>query len=112
MAGTVLNGRVFRTAAGNEPVRDWLKRLSRGDGRVIGDEVGMAAAKAVLGWKLTQEMKRLKLSKAAFAARLGTSKSQVYRVLDPKNETVSLETLKKAAAAVGKKLRLELVDAA
>jgi len=85
---------------------DWLKQEG------IRDDVRMAAAKAVLAWQLTEEMKRLKLSKAAFAARLGTSKSQVYRVLDPKNETVSLETLKKAAAAVGKKLKLELVDAA
>ena len=85
---------------------DWLKEEG------IRDDVRMAAAKAVLAWQLSQEMKRLKLSKAALAARLGTSKSQVYRVLDPANETVSLETLKKAAAAVGKKLRLELVDAA
>ncbi|HEX6842915.1 MAG TPA: helix-turn-helix domain-containing protein [Stellaceae bacterium] len=85
---------------------DWLREEG------IREEVRMAAAKAVLAWQLAQEMKRLKLSKAAFAARLGTSKSQVYRVLDPENETVSIETLKKAAAAVGKKLRLELVDAA
>ena len=85
---------------------DWLREEG------IREEVRMAAAKAVLAWQLAQEMKRLKLTKAALAARLGTSKSQVYRVLDPENETVSLETLKKAAAAVGKKLRLELVDAA
>ncbi len=85
---------------------DWLREEG------IYDEVRMATAKAVLAWQLAQQMKRLKMSKAAFAAKLGTSKSQVYRVLDPKNDAVSLATLKKAAAAVGKKLRLRLVDAA
>jgi antitoxin HicB len=77
----------------------------------IRDEVYEHALKAVLAWQLGQEMKRQKLSKAALAKRLGTSRTEIYRVLDPENEAVSLGTLKKAAAAVGKKLRLELVDA-
>jgi antitoxin HicB len=75
------------------------------------DEVYEHALKAVLAWQLEQAMKRQKLSKAALAKRLGTSRTEIYRVLDPENEAVSLGTLKKAAAAVGKKLRLELVDA-
>jgi antitoxin HicB len=76
----------------------------------IRDEVYEHALKAVLAWQLGQEMKRRKLSRAALAKRLGTSRTEIYRVLDPENEAVSLGTLKKAAA-VGKKLRLELVDA-
>lgn len=55
-------------------------------------------------------MKDQGMSKTALAAKLGTSRTEVYRVLDPKNDTVSLATMKKAAAAVGKKLRLELID--
>lgn len=77
----------------------------------IRDEVYEHALKAVLAWQLDQEMKRQKLSKTALAKRLGTSRTEIYRVLDPANEAVSLGTLKKAAVAVGKKLRLELVDA-
>lgn len=82
---------------------DWLKKEG------IRDEVRTATAKGVLAWQLTEQMKRLKMSKKGLAAKLGTSKTQVYRVLDPTNEAVSLATLKRAAEAVGKKLRLELV---
>jgi len=77
----------------------------------IRDEVYEHALKAVLAWQLGQEMRKQKLSKAALAKKLGTSRTEIYRVLDPENEAVSLGTLKKAAAAIGKKLRLELVDA-
>ncbi len=77
----------------------------------IRDEVREHALKAVLAWRLGDEMRRQKLSKAALAKRLGTSRTEIYRVLDPENEAVSLGTLKKAAAALGKRLRLDLVDA-
>ncbi len=77
----------------------------------IRDEVYEHALKAVLAWRLGDEMRRQKLSKAALAKRLGTSRTEIYRVLDPENEAVSLGTLKKAAAALGKRLRLDLVDA-
>jgi hypothetical protein len=43
---------------------------------------------------------------------LGTSRTEIYRVLDPRDDAVSLATLKTAAAALGKRLRLDLVDAA
>jgi len=76
------------------------------------EEVREVAAKTVLAWQISQEMKRQKLSKAAMARKLGTSPTEIYRVLDPRNDAVSLATLKKAAAALGKRLHLELVDAA
>jgi antitoxin HicB len=78
----------------------------------IYEEVREAAAKAVIAWQLVEQMKTKKLSKAALARQLGTSATQINRVLDPKNEAVSLATLKKAAHALGKRLRVELVDAA
>jgi len=81
------------------------------DEQGIKDEVYEHALKAVLAWQLGREMRRQKLSKAALAKRLGTSRTEIYRVLDPDNEAVSLGTLKKAAAVLGKRLRLDLVDA-
>ncbi|MBI3706417.1 MAG: hypothetical protein HY246_01820 [Proteobacteria bacterium] len=45
------------------------------------------------------------------ARRLATSRSQLDRLLDPRNDTVTLRTLAKAARVVGKRLRLDLIDA-
>jgi antitoxin HicB len=53
----------------------------------------------------------MRLTKAALARKLHTSRSQIERVLDPNNDDVSVATLRKAAEAVGQKLRPELVAA-
>ncbi len=54
-------------------------------------------------------MKEEGLSKTAMASRMETSRSALERLLDPDNESVTLATLQKAAAAIGRQLRLELV---
>ncbi len=54
-------------------------------------------------------MKEQKLTKSAMAKRMETSRPQLDRLLDPNNVSVTLDTLTKAAAAVGRKVRLELV---
>jgi len=66
------------------------------------------AVKAVLAYKLQQAMKEQNVSKARMAERMETSRSQLDRLLDPENESVTLHTLKRAAAAVGMRLELEL----
>ena len=76
------------------------------------EETRERAIKAVLAWQLARAMKTRKISKSAMAKRLATSRSQLDRLLDPKNENVSLKTLARAARIVGKRLRLDLVDAA
>jgi antitoxin HicB len=76
------------------------------------EETTAHAIKAVLAWQLAQEMKKRKMTKTVMAKRLATSRSQLDRLLDPNSEAVTLATLKKAAALIGKKVRLELVDAA
>jgi len=48
------------------------------------------------------------LTKSAMAERMGTSRQQLDRQLDPTNESVTLQTLDRAAKAVGRRLRLEL----
>jgi antitoxin HicB len=67
------------------------------------------AIKEVLAWQIEQAMKAQKLSRKRLAERMGTSRSQVGRLLDPKDGNVALMTLQRAAAIVGRKLRLELV---
>jgi len=54
-------------------------------------------------------MSKRKLSNTAMAKRMGTSRAAVDRLLDPKNQAVTLKTLSRAAAAVGRTLHLELV---
>ncbi len=76
------------------------------------DEVETAAIKRVIAWQLAKAMKARKISKKTMAERMGTSRSQLDRLLDPENSAVQLQTIAKAARAVGKRLRLEMVDAA
>ena len=67
------------------------------------------AVKEVIAWQLAQAMQERKLSKARMAELLHTSRTQVNRLLNPAEGNVTLETLQRAADAVGRKLRLELV---
>ena len=76
------------------------------------DEVESVAIKRVIAWQLSEAMRTGKISKKLMAERLGTSRSQLDRLLDPENSAVHLRTIAKAARAVGKRLRLEMVDAA
>ena len=72
------------------------------------EEVEALATKRLIAHELSRVMAKEKLSKAALARRMGTSRSQVDRLLDPDNESVTLATLAKAATAVGQSLRVSL----
>jgi antitoxin HicB len=72
------------------------------------EECTETAIKKVLAWQIKQEMKKNNLSKSAMARKMNTSRSSLDRILDPINESVTLHTLKKAAHAVGRTLKLEL----
>jgi len=67
------------------------------------------AVKEVLAWQIGEAMKANKLSRQGLAQRMNTSRSQVRRLLDPKDGNVTLTTLQRAAKIVGRSLRLELV---
>jgi antitoxin HicB len=62
----------------------------------------------VVAWQLAQEMERQGITKAALTERMHTSRAQVDRILKAKGN-VTIETLQRAAALVGRELRLELV---
>jgi antitoxin HicB len=66
------------------------------------------AVTRVLAWQLSQEMERQGITKAALAERMHTSRSQVDRILKAKGN-VTIESLQRAAALVGRELRVELV---
>src|SRR5882762_342917 len=73
------------------------------------EEFEAVAIKEVLAWQLGEAMKAGNLSRKRLAERMGTSRSQVSRLLDPKDGNVTLSTLQRAAKIVGRSLRLELV---
>lgn len=76
------------------------------------DEVEAVAVKRVIAWQLSEAMKSAKISKKQMAERMGTSRSQLDRLLDPENGAVHLQTIARAARAIGKRLRLDMIDAA
>ena len=73
------------------------------------EEFEAVAIKEVLAWQIGEAMKANKLSRNGLAQRMNTSRSQVRRLLDPKDGNVTLATLQRAARIVGRSLRLELV---
>ena len=67
------------------------------------------AIKRVLARQLEAAMQSQNVSKVEMARRMGSSRSALDRLLDPENDSVTLGTLRKAAAAVGRQIRLELI---
>jgi antitoxin HicB len=74
----------------------------------IYEETQALAIKEVVVWQLMEAMEKQSLSKARLATLLKTSRSQVDRLLDPTRD-VTLSTLQRAAALVGRKVQIELV---
>ena len=69
------------------------------------------AIKEVVAWQLAEAMRERRLSKNQLAKQMNTSRTQVDRVLDPEAGNVTIETLQRAAAIVGRRVKLELVEA-
>lgn len=74
----------------------------------IRGEVEDLALKEIISDQIAAAMKKQGITKSAMAQRMGTSRRQLDRLLDPKNQSVTLHTLRRAASAVGRSLRVEL----
>jgi predicted XRE-type DNA-binding protein len=75
----------------------------------IYEEATATAIKRVLAGQVEAVMNEKQSSKAEMARRMHTSRAALDRLLDPEHDAVTLSTLRKAAVAVGRELRLELV---
>ena len=82
---------------------DWLKEEG------LYEATTNAAIKKVVAWQIEQAMQEQKLTRTEMAKRMATSRVQLNRLLDPDNDSVTLGTLTRAAAVIGRRLRLELV---
>src|SRR5208283_5087506 len=94
-------GQMSRKNIGSS-VDDFLKEEG------IFEETQALAIKEVVAWQLAQAMKKKKISKSKMASMLKTSRSQVDRLLDSK-EDITLLSLQRAAAMVGKRVLVEIV---
>jgi hypothetical protein len=78
-------------------------------GEVIYEDVQTTAIKRVIALQLERAMKSRNWTKLEMARRMRTSRVQLDRLLDSDNDSVTLATLRRAAAVVGREVRLELV---
>jgi hypothetical protein len=83
-------------------IDDFLKKES------IFEEAQAQAVKEVVAWQLDQARKKRRISKNRMAILLKTSRTQVDRILDPKND-ITLSSLQRAAAIVGRRVMIELI---
>ena len=95
--------RATRSAVGLSTLDGFL----RDQGKL--EDFEATAIKEVLAWQITEAMKANNISRKGLAERMKTSRSQISRLLDPKDGNVTLSTLQRAAKMVGRSLRLELV---
>ena len=90
----------------NKHIGSSLDDLLKEEG--IFEEVEAGAIKRVIAWELSQAMEKKHISKTTMATRLKTSRTQVNRILSATSD-VTLSSLQRAAALVGRRLKIELV---
>jgi DNA-binding Xre family transcriptional regulator len=73
------------------------------------EEVNELAARQIIAWRLKDQMETNNISKSELARRMKTSRSQVDRILEGEDPGIRLDTLERAAKAVGCELRVELL---
>jgi antitoxin HicB len=74
-------------------------------------EVTALALKRVLALQLQDIIEKENVTKGQLAARMHTSRAAVDRLLDPGNSSLTVASLGKAAAALGRKLEVRFVPA-
>jgi antitoxin HicB len=73
------------------------------------EETRAIALKDAVAWQVQQAMEKEKITKVEMAKRMRTSRAALDRLLAPGNASVTLQTLTRAAHAIGRDLRIELV---
>lgn len=74
------------------------------------EDATAVAVKRVIAWQIAQAMKKQKMSKTSLAEKMHTSRASLNRLLDENDASLTLTTLASAAAALGKKIKIELVS--
>ena len=98
------------TDTSNPHIGSALDELLEEDGTLA--EARSLAVKRVFAWQIGRIMAEENLSKSEMARRMNTIRTSLDRLLDPDNPSATLLTMDKAAAALGKLLKVDLVDTA
>jgi DNA-binding Xre family transcriptional regulator len=91
----------------NKHIGSSLDEFLQSDG--VLEETRAVALKEALAWQVQQAMAKENITKVEMARRMNTSRAALDRLLDPGNASVTLQTLSRAAHAIGRGLRIELV---
>ena len=75
----------------------------------IYEEVNNSAIKKVIAYQIEQEMKQQHITQTELAKRMQTSRTVIHRMLNPKNESLTLQSLQSVATALGKRLNISFV---
>ena len=75
------------------------------------EETTALAVKRVIAWQIEQEMTAQKITKTAMAKKMHTSRASLNRLLDESDTSLTLTTLAGAAAALGRRIKIELAAA-
>ncbi len=76
------------------------------------ERLSARAEKRIIAGQLAMQMKAQGVSKTELAARMGTSRAQLDRLLNPTSQNVTIETIARAAEALGQRFHMELVEKA
>jgi DNA-binding Xre family transcriptional regulator len=99
-------GTPVRRRRANPRIGSQFEDFLREEGRL--EQATAVAVKRVVAWEFEEAMKKANVSQAELARRTGTSRAVIRRLLDGNDLSITLATLSKAAAALGKSLRLKL----
>jgi antitoxin HicB len=102
-----VTGMKKRKRVGNPHIGFSVNDFLREEG--ILEEARAIAIKEVVAWQIQQAMEKDNVTKMEMAKRMGTSRSALNRLLDPGNDAVTLQTLSRAAQAIGRRLHIEMV---
>jgi len=100
----------MKKAKGNPHLGSTFDSFLKEEG--IFDDVMMTVTKRMLARRLAELMKKQRVTKSAMAKRMRTSRAALDRLLDAENTSVTLQTMGRAAAVLGKELSITLKDAA
>ncbi|HWS40239.1 MAG TPA: XRE family transcriptional regulator [Arenimonas sp.] len=73
------------------------------------DEATAVAVKRVIAWQIEQAMQAAGLNKSTLAKRMHTSRTVVDRILDSEDTGLTLDTMTRAATALGFRVKFDLV---
>ena len=90
----------------NPHIGSTLQTFLREEGLL--EQATLVATKSVLAWRISELMKKQRVSKASMAKRMRTSRAALDRLLDARNTSVTLQTIGRAATALGKTLTIDL----